>query len=258
MHLLRACAVNALCKYGLNGSDQFSNLRLITVAKKKRVSGEFIFTENNDRELEFVGDFEGLYRDFKNPWSQSANGTSDPDWTNYYDVSRTKIGKKINSYGESHNVLEIGCGLGFALDLFAKNAKNSTFFGMDISHIAIQKAGKSFPNYSFFQGDITSKNMNFKKKYNIVIFSQVLWYILENLDLAMSNAHKLIKTDGYLLISQAFLREQRYGKNIIDGYSGTLEYLRERQQNKFLVVSAQSDPYEKLSLDDGLIVSKKV
>ena len=74
----------------------------------------------------------------------------------------------------------------------------------------------------------------------------------------MSNAHKLIKTDGYLLISQAFLREQRYGKNIIDGYSGTLEYLRERQQNKFLVVSAQSDPYEKLSLDDGLIVSKKV
>ena len=39
----------------------------------KRAKGEFIFQEDRDGKLQFVGDFDGLYASDIAPWEQSAN-----------------------------------------------------------------------------------------------------------------------------------------------------------------------------------------
>ena len=60
--------------------------------------------------------------------------------------------------------------------------------------------------------------------FDTVIFEQILWYILEGIDDAVKNTTHLLKNDGNLIVSNAFSREQRYGKAIIDGYPGAVKY----------------------------------
>ena len=54
-------------------------------------------------------------------------------------------------------------------------------------------------------GDIGSSNFVVEQKYDLVIFNQILWYILENLETAVFNAHNLLRADGHFLISNGFL-----------------------------------------------------
>ena len=46
------------------------------------------------------------------------------------------------------------------------------------------------------------------KKFDIVIFNQILWYILEKLDHSFLNSHRILKNNGYFIISQAFFLNQ--------------------------------------------------
>jgi SAM-dependent methyltransferase len=181
----------------------------------------YVFKESNNQ-LIFVGDFDGLYKDDEDPWHQSGASGEIKD---YYEYSR----KKLNSYLTEvypTSLLEVGCGLGYTTQILQKNLPNCHIDAVDISEIAIQKAKKLFPNLSFSQGDISDLSFKTDKKYDVIVLNQLLWYVLQSLDTVFENCQKCINENGRIVISQAFLKsEQKYGKDICNGFEGLLKYL---------------------------------
>ena len=51
---------------------------------------------------------------------------------------------------------------------------------------------KKFPQYNFFVMILLLAE-KFDKKFDIVIFNQILWYILEKLDCSFLNSHRILK-----------------------------------------------------------------
>jgi 2-polyprenyl-3-methyl-5-hydroxy-6-metoxy-1,4-benzoquinol methylase len=89
-----------------------------------------------------VGDFEGLYRDFEDPWNQSRND-------HIFD-SRRQIAlnwcRRLRSEDGSDRFLELGCGFGHLTHQLAN--EGFTALGIDISEVAIAKAQKLYPQIS--------------------------------------------------------------------------------------------------------------
>ena len=216
-----------------------------------------IFSKNNKGDLKFIGDFEAVYNEDNDPWSQS--GCTDINYKKYYDYSRNKINEVIKSLHKQHiSILEVGCGLGYVVDLIARNNPNIEVNGSDISKKAIQIAKKKFPQYNFFVNDITSNKKILDKKFDIVIFNQILWYILEKLDNSFLNSHRILKNNGYLIISQAFFRsEQKYGKDIVNGFKGLDDVMKSKYSYLFELKSKTFNNSEIYLHNDGNFVFKR-
>ena len=93
---------------------------------------------------------------------------------------------------------------------------------MDISQTATERAAKLFPHLDFIVGDIKNPDFNYfnlEEEYDVVILSQLLWYVLEDLPQVFENCLSVLSANGKLVICQAFLKTpQKYGKNICDGF----------------------------------------
>ena len=217
----------------------------------------YIFSKNNKGELKFIGDFEAVYNENNDPWGQSS--CTDINYKNYYNYSRNKINKVIKSLNKMNgSILEVGCGLGYVVDLIARNNQNIEINGCDISKKAIQIAKKKFPQYNFFVNDITSDKNKIDKKFDIVIFNQILWYILEKLDHSFLNSHNILKNNGYFIISQAFFRSgQNYGKDIVNGFKGLDHVMKSKYNYLFELKSKSFENSEKYLYNDGIFLFKK-
>ena len=214
-------------------------------------SKNFIFKEV-EKELVFVGDFEGYYQHTEEPWDQSANSTM----SDYYNASRTRLTEILKPICKDGKVAEIGCGLGYVTEFLAKNLPNIELVGFDISPTAIKKANALFPHLNFELLDITSPELTEKKQpqsFEVIVLNQVLWYILESLPQVLKNISTLIRPNGYLLISNAFAREQRYGNDVIDHFDGAVNYFRQLESFELLHASFYNDGYEH---DDGHLLLK--
>jgi SAM-dependent methyltransferase len=223
---------------------------------EKNSKTELIFKEDTDGKLQFVGDFDGLYAIDMNPWEQSAD--SDLNYNKYYDFSRARLAEAIKNIENKKTILEVGCGKGFALNLLADNLPDSSLSGVDISSIAIEHARKKFPNHNYMVGDIGSSEFAAEQKYDIVIFNQILWYILENIETAVFNAHKLLRLGGHFLISQGYLKEQHYGLDIVDGFDGCREFMEIHHKQLFSQTDSQFDHSGEFLLNDGLLSYQKL
>jgi SAM-dependent methyltransferase len=225
---------------------------------KELESKKFIFQENREGQLQFIGDFDGLYASDSDPWSQSANGIKGYDYRKYYNFSRTRLGKEIKNIESKKDLLEVGCGTGFVLKFLADSLPSLSLNGIDISPIAIQRARVNFPEYNFSVGDIQSPELVAEQYYDIVIFSHVLWYILENLNTAVLNAHKLLRSGGHLIINQAFFKEeQHYGNEILDGFSGCQQFMELHHNSLFSLISSNLDKSSDLKFNDGILIYKR-
>ena len=222
---------------------------------KKRAKNEFIFQEDQDGKLQFVGDFDGLYAIDINAWEQSADG--DLNYKKYYHFSRTRLARTIKSIENKQAVLEIGCGTGFALNFLAGNLPGSSLSGVDISLIAIEHARKKFPKHNYSVGDIGSSKFVAEEKYDIVIFNQILWYILGDLKTAIFNAYKLLRPGGHFLLCQGYLKEQRYGLDTVDGFDGCREFMEIHCKQLFSQIDSQFDDSGHFVLNDGLLSFQK-
>ncbi|MCT7530902.1 class I SAM-dependent methyltransferase [Aliarcobacter cryaerophilus] len=216
------------------------------------ISKEYVFKKNNGA-LELVGDFDGLYNDLDNPWGQDG---SDDRLGNYYKFSQNNILKHLLNITNSKIMLEVGCGLGYVVDFFNKNS-HLMCEGADISKVAINKASVSFPQYTFYQLDIQDDIRFMKKKYDIVILNQVLWYVLERFENVFENVFHLLNKNGIFIISNAFMESQGYGKNIVDGFGGLVQYIENRQRDKFNILDAQLLNKEGMLYKDGCVVMEK-
>jgi SAM-dependent methyltransferase len=213
---------------------------------------EHVFAER-DGELVFVGDFDALYREESDPWGQSA--TDPRTLMDYYFSSRRTLHQSLQShfpFGQ-YRALEVGCGHGHAVVYLDGN-----WTGVDISPTAISKARELYSHRDFFVGDIRETSCmpeDHAGSYDVVLLSQILWYILDRFDDAITNAINLCAPDGLLVVSQAFLREdQRYGAEIANGFPGAMHLFATRFPLE--LVEAHYDTNTP-SHNDGLMVFRK-
>ena len=144
----------------------------------------------------FVGEFEKMYQDCENPWHQMEEANisySRADTVN--SIHRLKL----------KNVLEVGCGLGYFTAYLAERCHEVCLTGMDISDTAIKKAKTTFPQLSFFQGDLNSLDEAVLKRYDGIIFSEIMWYILVFLDSILKKL-KMSSGGGHSLSIKRFTR----------------------------------------------------
>lgn len=227
--------------------------------ENERVSKDFVFRAEKNGTLSFVGDFEAFYKNESDPWGQEG---TDGRLNDYYNFSRSNLISTIESLVDSErksiDILEVGCGLGYVLSkLDERLSANIKVTGMDISPTAIEKAKSLFPSLKFVVGDICSEHLKVENKYDMVIMSQILWYILEKLPRVFTNIGSLLKNDGYLIFVNAFLKEQKYGKEIVDGFDGLLRYVCSNYFGKYRIIKAEVDYSGRFLHDDGILVLMK-
>jgi len=222
------------------------------------VSSDRMFRETETGELELVGDFEGLYRAEADPWQQKG---ADGPRAGYYAASRNRLVANVSRlYPAGCTGLEVGCGLGYETRHLAAHV-GGVWTGVDISVTATQQARGLHPGISFYPADITHSPFPFmgseRCRYDVVILSQLLWYVLTKLDDTLSNAVALIRPGGVLIVSQAFLREpQRYGREIADGFEGTLKAIQARKP-ELALIRAEFDDVSEHVHNDGLLIFRK-
>jgi SAM-dependent methyltransferase len=231
--------------------------------KTKRVSKDYVFKKDQNGNLYFVGDFDAFYQNDDDPWNQKGD-SRDKD---YYSFSRSRLINNIKGLVNSNHkqketmrILEVGCGIGFFLSQLQNEfsgGKNIKLDGMDISHVAIEKAKKIFPGLKFFVDDICSDKIKNDTKYDIIVLNQVLWYILEKLPRAFHNINKLLNSGMYLVVVMGFLREQKYGRETVNGFDGLIRYVLENYFEQYHILKAEFDDSKQYSLDDGSLILKK-
>lgn len=220
------------------------------------LDNSFVFREDASGNLEFVGDFEGLYKAEKDPWEQSAD-SDEYAIRRYYQNSRIQLlaalRRRVN--GSGVRGLEIGCGHGHVVDCLASLTTNTTWHGADISSTAIARARELYPQHTFFTADIT-ESIRVSIRYDIVVLGQLLWYVMHEMDRVVENCANALVPSGLLVVSQAFLTSpQRYGRQYIDGFDGAVRALL-RYPNFYLLEARYEDRLG-LAHNDGLIILRK-
>lgn len=204
-------------------------------------SKDYIFKKTKNG-LEYVGDFEGLYKHEKEPWGQ----ISDP----YYNRRNHVIIEALRKLNPS-SVLDVGCGLGQVTQLINIMITKNVL-GIDISQEAINKAEKLFPTVDFQRLNIITEELD--NRYDAIVMSGVLWYLLNDLDLVMQTLNNALEYQGHLVLFQTFIPNQQYGLDKIDGFHGWFKYLKNLKD--FRVIDAHY--YDDIdSRKDSLVVLKK-
>jgi|SRR3989344_1825978 len=106
-------------------------------------------------------------------------------------------------------ILEIGCGSGNLLRFI--DCKN--IFGLDISENMIKETKKAVQNGNFIVGD--AENLPYENNFfDKVIISEVLYYLPE-LEKAIKETYRVLKKDGFLLIT-TLNKKYNFVKNLVN------------------------------------------
>jgi SAM-dependent methyltransferase len=129
-----------------------------------------------------------------------------------YKVRRNVFLRKMKSVHidfTSSDVLDIGCGTGFYVDLWNKISVR-TVTGIDITNIAVRSLKSKYPGQEFYQADISNQqdieHLN-TKKYDIVSAFDVLFHIVDDnrYENAIKNIHSILKPKGIFVFSDNFV-----------------------------------------------------
>ena len=159
----------------------------------------------------FVGKFEEMYQKFSDPWNLlKKNKLDDGGNLNYkiiYDYcKKLKQKKKLTT-------LEIGCGFPQISNELLKNGFK--VYGTDISETVIRKSKKKYPKLknNLFVSNFLNFSLYEKLNPNIIILSDITWYILPELK-KFIKWYKGLKKEVYLIHSLAVYGKdkQKYGK----------------------------------------------
>ncbi len=117
-----------------------------------------------------VGEFDKMYRDFDDPWEQTAHE---------HEALVKSIGiELLKKYGHKRP-LEYGCGLGHYTACLQHEFGAAA--GLDISETAIAKAKQRYPQPAFFVGDILNPVPLQTFKPDSLILAEITWYVLDSL-----------------------------------------------------------------------------
>ncbi len=189
---------------------------------------------------ELVGDWEGLYQNFDDPWHQSrSDHTHD---------SRRMLAlnwcKRLREEHKSTRVLELGCGFGYLTNLLRQN--NFSAIGADISNSAIQKARKFNPSSIYVECAFSDFEKLSLFDADIYIMAEITWYILDDLDLFLKFLRKQreIRKEPVFLIHLLTTYPsgiQQYGVDKFTNIEEILEYFQLRYIESGFIKTPRED-----------------
>lgn len=129
-----------------------------------------------------------------------------------YKVRRNVFIRKMKSMDIDFtglDVLDIGCGTGFYVDLWNKIGVR-TVTGIDITNIAVRTLKTKYPDREFYRADVSNQEDIEKlnaKKYDIVSAFDILFHIVDDkkYDTAIKNIHSVLKPNGIFVFSDNFI-----------------------------------------------------
>lgn len=164
----------------------------------------------------FIGKFEEMYKMFDDPWHQKENLGM------FYSKMLTPV--TLRQHGIKR-VLEMGCGLGAFTNYLKVSVPDCSIAGMDISETAIAKAKASYPEMEFYGGGVLQFSENPDMGFEAVIFSEIMWYILADLDSAIKNLSEKFQ-NKLVIVNQAFYKgEQEYGNEFFTCLDEMVRYI---------------------------------
>jgi SAM-dependent methyltransferase len=187
----------------------------------RNTQNDYIFNEGI-----FIADFEGLYRDFKDPWDQTDVFNSGDSRRvlalNYCQRIRSEFKDR-----DQVRVLEIGCGFGHMTEALRLDGFSSV--GVDISGEAVKQARLRHPKSVFFQRSISEVQLLDELRPDIIIMSEVTWYVLDDLREFLGGLSKFAKnksTNTFLihLLNTYPPNVQKYGRDFFTDLDGILGY----------------------------------
>lgn len=165
-----------------------------------------------DREkMVLRGEFEQLYSDIEDPWKCAAESKG---------LSKNVFLQILFHERRFGKILDVGCGLGDFTNEIALINENSCVSAWDVSQTAIGKAKDKYPGIGFEVRDVRSVCKNSIERYDLIVLSEVLWYILDDLDHVFSWLDNVLVKQGVIGIHQYFPYDQKYGKTMLDGIIG--------------------------------------
>ena len=136
---------------------------------------------------------------------------------------------KINL--EEKNILDIGSGSGYWIDLYNNLFNNINIIGIDISKKIIDILNKKYDkdiNIEIINNDIL--NFDLKKKFFLINAIGVMFHIVDDNEFenSIKNISKIILNNGYLIIGGEFGNENKY-LNFIDENRKPIKKIRSLQ-----------------------------
>tara|TARA_Y100000591_G_scaffold43805_1_gene32552 strand:- start:10742 stop:11362 length:621 start_codon:yes stop_codon:yes gene_type:complete len=161
---------------------------------------------------------EEIYKEYKEPWNQM----------NFGDIYKKEFIIFLCNFSYNNlnckKIFEVGCGLGHYTNLIDNKTK-LLCEGGDISKTAINKCNLLYKNINFVILDVTNIDnlINICEKYDILIFLDITWYILENLDKILKILKKHFK-NKYIIHSLVMYEKQTYGNEYFSNHIELLKY----------------------------------
>lgn len=102
----------------------------------------------------------------------------------------------------SHDVLEIGCGIGTQTELLAKHLKNGNLYSCDISPESIKTAKKNLSHFNNLTLEVQdATDFCLGKQFDVIIMPDVIEHIPLELHARMfQNMSKMLKPDGFIFV----------------------------------------------------------
>jgi len=162
----------------------------------------------------FIGEFEQMYKDFKDPWEQ----TTREQWAMEKCIAINLI-KKL----KAKRVIELGCGLGHFTNRIRRMGVD--VLGIDISETAIKKARKRYPQCKFYNGDIMDKKVYLEFKPDVIVMSEITWYILDKIDDFVDFFKRKMKNIPLIHLLTVYPKGiQKYGRDKFTDLKGIMKY----------------------------------
>lgn len=185
---------------------------------------------------EFVRDFDAMYRDFEDPWSQEKRGVED--------VSFNLLTSGLKFIFRGKKMIDIGCGPGHLSGAFVDSLKVDQYIGCDISEAAVSKAKIAYPAADFRVLNIIEESL--PEKADLVTALKTLYYCAPEIDVTIRNIKKMLGTGGLLAYSYN-IKEDSFTKKFLD-----IETLRAKLENAGFEKKLISDYYikdERIAID---------
>jgi len=174
----------------------------------------------------FVGDFDGMYQNFDEPWHQSpddyVNGTHRSIAIDYCDRIRAE-----HPEVQLSRVVEYGCGFGYLTD--ALRQRGFSAVGVDVSDEAVSRARIKNPSSIYLKRSFDDPDLLRELDPDIIVMAEITWYVLDHLADFLNRLREHAagrERPTYLihLLTTYAPGVQRYGTDFFTDLDGILAY----------------------------------
>lgn len=130
------------------------------------------------RNGQLVGDFDGLYREFDDPWHQSREDHQS-DTRRMIAVDYCSRLRAAHGNDQVSRVVEYGCGFGYLTDTLRRRGFSAV--GVDVAAGAVTKARAKNPSSVFLTRSLEDLGLLDDLDPDVVVMAEVTWYVLDHL-----------------------------------------------------------------------------